>query len=76
MQTVTISGGFHGTPEFSMRLADGRMSSQQYRRLARRLCGISGCQCDIRTATAEGMPFEDFWREVEEAEHRAWIGQK
>ncbi len=76
MQTIKISGGFHNAPEITVRAKDGKLSVGQYKKIARHLCGFSGCVCGGANSAVVGIDKSEFWEMMNEASYYAHYGKR
>ena len=54
-QTITLSGGFHNSPNIDLRVKNNALSIGQYKRLDKHMCGIKDCICGWRGFDLSGI---------------------
>jgi hypothetical protein len=69
-QTITLSGGFHGAADIDLRVKNGALSTSQYKRLDKHMCGISKCICGWRGFDLSGIDRAAFSEMLTDANYR------
>lgn len=69
-QKITLGGGFHNAPDIDLRVKNNALSTGQYKRLDKHMCGVPKCICGWRGFELSGIDRAAFGEMLLNANYR------